>query len=125
MLSWPVFPTDSSSSPEAFDRDHLHSADRLHHSEACFSGSQCRDTPTRTGERENDEKTVDDRTVKFSLCCLENGMVPSVRFLSSGFVCSPSTTYKCVLCLPGPPGVVEANMWLDLYWRSYFMSPEY
>ncbi|KAK2493866.1 hypothetical protein MC885_006566 [Smutsia gigantea] len=73
-----------------------------------------RDTPTGTGERENDEKTVDDRTVKCSPCCLEDGMVPSVRFLSSGFVCSRSTTYRCVLCSPGPPGVVEANVWLDL-----------
>lgn len=40
MLSWPVFPTDSSSNPEAFDRDRLHSADHLHHSEACFSSGQ-------------------------------------------------------------------------------------
>ncbi|KAJ8776390.1 hypothetical protein J1605_001237 [Eschrichtius robustus] len=45
-----------------------------------------RDAPAGTGERENDEKTVDDRTVKFSPWCLEDGMVPSVRFLSSGFV---------------------------------------
>ncbi|XP_047380266.1 band 4.1-like protein 4B isoform X3 [Sciurus carolinensis] len=47
-----------------------------------------RDTTAGTGERENDEKTVDDRTVKFSPCRLEDGMVPSVRFLSSGVVCS-------------------------------------
>ncbi|TKC39869.1 hypothetical protein EI555_020563, partial [Monodon monoceros] len=45
-----------------------------------------RDAPAGTGERENDEKTVDDRTVKFSPWCLEDGMVPSVHFLSSGFV---------------------------------------
>ena len=50
--------------------------------------SQCRDTPAGTGERENDEETADDRTVKLSPGCLEEGMVPSVRFLSSGFVCS-------------------------------------
>lgn len=59
---------------------------------------QCRDAPTGTGERENDEKTVDDRTVKFSPCCLEDGMVPSVRFLSSGFVCSRQhNTQMCAL----------------------------
>ncbi|KAF5917715.1 hypothetical protein HPG69_013552, partial [Diceros bicornis minor] len=45
-----------------------------------------RDAPAGTGERENDEKAVDDRTVKFSPCCLEDGMVPSVRSLSLGFV---------------------------------------
>lgn len=98
MLSWPVFPTDSGSDPEAFDRDHLHSADHLYHPEARFSGSQCRDAPAGTGERENDEKTVDDRTVKFSPCGLEDGMVPSVRFLSSGFVCSlQHSTQMCAL----------------------------
>ncbi|KAG8508579.1 Band 4.1-like protein 4B, partial [Galemys pyrenaicus] len=47
----------------------------------------CRDAPARTRERENDEKTVDDRTVKFFPRCLEDGTVPSVRFLSSGFAC--------------------------------------
>lgn len=49
---------------------------------------QCRDAPAGTGERENDEKTVDDRTVTFCPCCLEDGMVPSVRSHSLGFVCS-------------------------------------
>lgn len=49
---------------------------------------QHRDTPAGVGKRENDEKTVDDGTVKLSSHRLEDGMVPSVRFLSSGFVCS-------------------------------------
>lgn len=105
MLSWPVFPTDSSSDPEAFDRDRVHSADDLHHSEACFSGSQRRDPPAGTGERENDEEIVDDRAVKFSPCRLEDGAVPSVRFFSSGFGCSLSTTCKCALRVPRPLGL--------------------
>lgn len=67
MLSRPVFPADPSRDPEAFDRDRPHRADRLHPPEACCSGSQCRDAPAGTGEGENDEKTVDDGTVKFSL----------------------------------------------------------
>uniref|UniRef100_G3TR34 Erythrocyte membrane protein band 4.1 like 4B n=1 Tax=Loxodonta africana TaxID=9785 RepID=G3TR34_LOXAF len=67
----------------------VHSADSLYHPEACVSGSQCRDTPPGTGQRENDEKTVDDRTMKFFPRRLEDGMVPSVPFRSSGFVCTP------------------------------------
>lgn len=55
MLSWPVLPADSSSDPEALDRGRVHSADHLHHSEACFSSNQCRDTPAGTGERENED----------------------------------------------------------------------
>ena len=56
MLSWPVFPADSSSDPEALDRGRVHSADHLHHSEACFSSNQvcqsgrCRQVTLVTGK---------------------------------------------------------------------------
>lgn len=74
---------------------------------------QCRDAPAGTGKRENDEKTIDDRTVKFSPCCLEDGMVPSVRFLSSGFECSlQHSTQTCAL-FTRSPWLVEANFRLD------------
>lgn len=59
---------------------------------------QCRDAPAGTGERENDEKTVDDRTVKFSPCCLEDGMVPSVVFVLRALRAHSSTAHKtCAL----------------------------
>lgn len=66
---------------------------------------QRRDPPAGTGERENDEEIVDDRAVKFSPCRLEDGAVPSVRFFSSGFGCSLSTTCKCALRVPRPLGL--------------------
>lgn len=94
----------------------------------CFVSSsffQCGDAPAGTGERENDEKAVDDRTVKFSPGCPEDGMVPSVVFVLWAVCAHSSTAYKCVLCSPRSPWVVQANSWLDLHWKSYFMSPEY
>lgn len=61
---------------------------------------QCRDAPARTGERENDEETVDDRTVKFSPCCLEDGMVPSVVFvLRALYAHVPIPSCACVIVL--------------------------
>lgn len=50
---------------------------------------QCRDTPAGTGERKNDEKTVDDRTVTFSL--MPGGW--------HGAFCSFPFFGLCVLCL--------------------------
>lgn len=113
MLSWPVLPTDSSRNPEAFGRDCDHSADHLRHAEARLSGCQCRDTPARTGERENDEKTVDDRTVKFSPVAWRMAWcLLSVFFLRA--LCAPSsTTYTCVLCSPGYLWFIEARFWLE------------
>lgn len=58
---------------------------------------QCRDAPARTGERENDEETVDDRTVKFSPCCLEDGMVPSVVFVLRALYAHEHSIQTCAL----------------------------
>lgn len=47
--------------------------------------SQCRDAPARTGKREDDEKTADDRTVKLRPCCLEMARcLRSLPFLGLG-----------------------------------------
>lgn len=50
-----------------------------------FVVTQCRDAPARTGKREDDEKTADDRTVKLCPCCLEMARcLRSLPFLGLG-----------------------------------------
>ena len=107
MLSWPVFPADSCSDPEALDRDRVHSADHLHHSEACFSNNQvcqvsrCQQVTLVTGKPGSGSLSHLQQCLRLSYSCFSSCILKVFTERSSKAAAAAKSLQSCpTLCDP-------------------------